>query len=294
VASFCNNRSLADKCPYEKAILNTLQVYGLVLLDGTIPGDNWDSDLVSDEFFPNQLVDAIDDLNHSAALGYNQGWPNGGGFEQYLEIVDESRLQVSTDPRSLGLTNNGRVTVSLTTSHHGSSRVDVNLVGTTVGVDRGRVTIAAQAGNSYQIHAWVNGNTNTNLTYTMSPPVYGASVSGSGLVSVSDSTRQVTKTTVSVCSAAEGATAQCAYVDIFFIPLSPDGSLRLWFGGKMPSYKDGSGNVWWGQISPRAFNSNYEIADGISFASLNGTWKPGSAWAAFSDAQLHAESDLSP
>ena len=43
VARFCSSSSLTDKCPYEKVILNTLQVYGLVLLDGTIPGANWQS-----------------------------------------------------------------------------------------------------------------------------------------------------------------------------------------------------------------------------------------------------------
>ncbi len=294
VAGFCNDDSLASKCPYEKAILNTLQVYGMVLVDGTVPADNWGSDLVSDEFFPDQLVDAVNDLNRSPALGRNPKWPAGGGFEQYLEVVDESGLQVSSDPNFLGLTNNGRVTVTVTASGHGSASMDVNLLGTTVGVDRSRIAIAAKAGNTYQIGAWVNGNVNPGLTYTMSPPVPGASVSGSGLVKAPSSVAAIKKTTVTICSAATGASNQCAYVDVFFIPVSPDGSIRLWLGGHQPSYTDRSGNVWWGQIAAREFNSNYEIADGVNFAFLNGTWEFTSKnWNDLPDAQLYAQSTSS-
>ena len=38
IPGFCTPTALTDKCPYEKAILNTLAVYGLIILDGTIPG----------------------------------------------------------------------------------------------------------------------------------------------------------------------------------------------------------------------------------------------------------------
>ena len=294
VAAFCSDDSLASKCPYEKAILNTIQVYGLILLDGTAPSDNWDSNLVSDEFFPDQLVDAISDLTHSTALGFNRKWPAGGGFEQYLEVVDESSLQVSADPNYLGLTNNGRVTVTLTTSGHGSASMDVNLVGTTVGVDRGHMAIAAMAGSAYQIHAWVNGNVNPALSYTLSPPVPGASVSPSGLVKPPSSLAKVTKATVNICSAAAGASDQCAYVDVFFIPVSSDGNIRLWFGGRQTSYTDRSGNTWWGQIVHRGFNTDYEIAGGINFASLNGTWElTAKEWNNVPDAQLYAQSTSS-
>ena len=291
VAAFCNDDSLASKCPYEKAILNTLQVYGLVLLDGTIPADNWDSSLVSDEFFPDQLVEAMADLNQSRALGYNEKWPAGGGFEQYVEIVDESELQVSTEPELLGLTNYGRVTVTITTDGHGSAKMDVNLLGTTVGVDRSRIAVAAVPGNTYQIGAWVNGNANPGLRYTMSPSIPGASVSSSGLVKPPTSLTEIKKTTINVCSTA--AADECAYVDVFFIPVSPDGSIRLWFGGRQTSYKDRSGNIWWGQVKPRSFNSRYEIADGVNFADLNGTWESASRNWTDPDAQLYAQSTSS-
>ncbi len=290
VEHFCTNDSLADKCPYEKALLNTMQVYGLILLDGTYPSDNWDSNIVSDEFFPDQLVDAIDDLVRSPALGFNQKWPAGGGFEQHLEVVDASGLQVSHEPRSLGVTNNGRVTVTLTSNGQTDS-LDVNLLGTTVGVGRSRIAIAALTGNNYQIEAWVHGNANSALTYTMSPPVAGASVSQSGVVKPPASLTAMARTIVSVCSAAAGATDQCAYVEVNFIPVSPDGKVRLWFGGHETSYTDRAHNRWWGQVVNRSLHSNYEIADGINFASLRGTWQLTSrAWGDTQDAQLYAQS----
>ena len=294
VSGFCKDDSLQSACPYEKVLLNTLQVYGLILVDGTVPSDNWDSSIISDEFFPDPLVNAVQEINHSPALGFNGNWPKGGGFEQYLEVVDESSLQVSSEPSLLGLTNNGRVTVTLTTSGKASATVDVNLLGTTVGVERGRIAIAAMAGNSYQIKAWVNGNANHELSYTMAPAVPGASVSRSGLVKPPASLAAMAQTMVSVCSAATGANNQCAYVRIFFIPVSPDGKVRLWFGGHETSYTDRAHNRWWGQNTNRHFNDAYAIADGVNFASLNGTWQLTSKnWGEVPDAQLFAESTSS-
>ena len=85
VDGFCSNNSLTDKCPYEKAILNTIKVYGLVVLDGTTPNDNWDSGIVSSEFDPTQLTDATLDLRS------NRGFQN---IEQYLEVADASGQQI--------------------------------------------------------------------------------------------------------------------------------------------------------------------------------------------------------
>ncbi|HZP24861.1 MAG TPA: malectin domain-containing carbohydrate-binding protein [Terriglobales bacterium] len=291
VEAFCNDNSLNSKCPYEKALLNTIQVYGLILLDGTYPADNWDSNIVSEEFFPDPLVDSIDDMNHSPALGFNPKWPAGGGFEQYLEVVDASSLQVTHDFNLLGTTDYGRVIVTIDSPGHGTAAMDVNLLGTAVGVARSRMAIAAMAGNSYQIDAWVNGNANPGLTYTMSPAVPGASVSRSGLIKPPSSLGATVKTTVTVCSAAAGASNACAYIDVYFIPVSSDGNIRLWVGGHTPSYTDRAHNAWWGEPVPRQFNSNYEIADGVNFSSLNGTWGANTKnWADTPDARLFAES----
>ena len=109
VDELCSNTSLTDKCPYEKAILNTLQVYGLVLLDGTIPSDNWDSGIVSSEFDPDQLTDAATDLRSNPAFQ---------SIEQYFEVADASGQQIDFTPytnlnNQIGLTAHNRVTVTM-------------------------------------------------------------------------------------------------------------------------------------------------------------------------------------
>jgi hypothetical protein len=82
-----------------------------------------------------------------------------------------------------------------------------------------------------------------------------------------------------------------AYVDVYFIPVSPDGSIRLNFGQHATSYTDHLGNIWWGQVVTRPFNSSYEIGDGVGFAILNGSWQVHSSqWSGTIDAQLYAQS----
>ena len=283
VAGFCSNSSLTDKCPYEKVILNTLQVYGLVLLDGTIPGANWQSGIVSSEFDPDQLTDAANDLRHSLALA---------GIERYLEVVDASGGQIDSTAYTnvnnrIGLTAHNRVIVTVSSSGYTPASIDVQLLGTAVGTDRERISMVA--GTTYQINSWVTGNGNTAVTYTMSPTVSGGSVSRKGLITAPSSVRAVTKTMVTITSVAD-STAN-AYVDVYFIPVSSNGSIRLSFGQHATSYTDHLGNVWWGQNIGRAFNSTYEIGDGIGFAYLNGTWSGhASSWSETTDAQLYAQS----
>ena len=77
-----------------------------------------------------------------------------------------------------------------------------------------------------------------------------ASVSGSGLITAPATLTAVTKTTVTITSTAD-STAN-AYVDVFFIPVSPDGNIRLNFGQHATSYSDSTGRVWWGQVVARS------------------------------------------
>src|SRR5215831_10933009 len=39
----CTSTDLNNWCPYAKVYLNTLKKYGMVVADGTTPGDNWDN-----------------------------------------------------------------------------------------------------------------------------------------------------------------------------------------------------------------------------------------------------------
>lgn len=285
VAGYCAPIVLTDKCPYVKAILNTLQVYGLVLLDGTTPSDNWDSGMVTSEFAPDPLNDAVHQFSASSPLA---------NIEQYLEVADVSGLQVNfqpyTDPTNqIGLSNHNRVTVTASKTGYTPSSLDVNLLGTAIGTDREKLSMVA--GTTYQINSWITGNANPAVTYRLSPPITGASVSGSGLITAPAVLSAEAKTTVIITSVAD-ITAN-AYIDLYFIPVSPDGNIRLAFGQHAQSYTDTMSNIWWGQIVNRAFNSNYEISDGIGNAILNGTWQYYSAnWISGGtvDPQLYGQS----
>ena len=285
VGEFCSNTSLTDKCPYEKAILNTLQVYGLVLLDGTVPSDNWDSGIVSSEFDPQQLTDAVLDLRR------NVGFQN---VDQYFEVADVHGQQIDFTPytqtnNQIGLTAHNRVTVTVSSPGFSPVSMDVQLQGTAVGTDRERIAIVT--GATYQINSWVTGNEDTDATYSLSPPVAGAYVSASGLITAPSSLSALTRTTVIITSVAD-STAN-AYVDVYFIPVSPDGSVRLNFGQHSTSYTDHLGNVWWGN-TVGGWDTTYEISDGVGFAYLQGTWQVHSLlWSGTTDAQLYAQSTTS-
>jgi hypothetical protein len=284
VNEFCSNNSLTDKCPYEKAILNTLQVYGLVLLDGTLPSDNWDSGIVSSEFDPTQLTDATNDLKSNPAFQ---------SIEQYLEVANVSGQQIDftpfTNPRNqIGLTANNRVTVTVTCGGCIRASIDVQLQGTAVGTDRERISMVA--GTTYQINSWVTGNVDNGVTYSMSPTVPGASVSGSGVLTAPSSLSAMTQTMVTISSVAD-STAN-AYVDVYFIPVSGDRSIRVNFGQHATSYTDHLGNIWWGNFNG-GWQSTYELADGVAFAELLGTWTTNrSSWSGTTDAQLYAQSTV--
>ncbi len=286
VAAFCAPTALTDKCPYQKAILNTLQVYGLMILDGTTPADNWDSGMIGSEFNPEQLNDAMLDLRTNASFQ---------NIEQYLEIVDVSGLQIDfrsfTDPTNqIGLSAHNRVTVTASQSGYTPSSIDVQLQGTAVGTDHERISMVS--GTTYQINAWLSGNANTALNYSMSPAVTGASVSGTGLITAPPTPlAAVTKTTVTITSAADSTAS--VYIDVFFIPVSPDGNIRLAMGLQQTSYTDTLGNKWWGQVQSRPQFSTYEIADGVGFSGLYGTWDCSgcpASWSGTTNAQLYAQS----
>ena len=210
-------------------------------------------------------------------------------------MADASGQQLNNIPytnrnNQIGMTANNRVTVTVSSPGLGSATVDVQLQGTAVGTDRERITMVA--GTTYQINSWLTGNADTDVTYSMSPPVPGANVSGSGLLTAPSSLSAVTKTTVIITSVAD-STAN-AYIDVYFIPVSPDGTIRLNFGQRNTSYTDHLGNVWWGQVVARLFNSTYEIGDDVGFAYLDGSWQVfQSRWSGTTDAQLYAQSTSS-
>jgi hypothetical protein len=170
VDNVCTSTDLNNWCPYAKVYLNTLKKYGMVVADGTTPGDNWDNTTISSEFHPKVLVDATTNLRASTALQ---------PIEQSLEVVNRSSQQLSNNLNTWLMTNSNRTVVQVCGSA-GCATNDVILQGTTIGTDRERLTMGA--GASYRLNTWVNGNADHHLVYSMDSGISGAYVSSAGAV----------------------------------------------------------------------------------------------------------------
>jgi hypothetical protein len=275
----CTSTDLNNWCPYAKVYLNTLKKYGMVVADGTTPGDNWDNTTVSSEFHPNVLVDATQNLRASTALQ---------PIEQSLEVVNRSSQQLSNTPSTWLVTNTGRTVVQVCGSA-GCAQNDVILQGTTIGTDRERMAVAA--GTSYQLNVWVNGNVNRHLTYSMDSGISGSYVSSSGMVSMPYcSTKQ--RGMITVTSLAD-SDALPLYIEVNCIPMSADGGYRLALGNYSGDYRDSTGKTWYGSWGNMGFNNSYE-APGLFWGAQNGSWEGYSAcqhdtWTG-TDSQLYSRS----
>ena len=302
--SICSSSSLTNKCPYEKAACRSLQTYGLIVTDGTLDSDTWNTEIISSEFNPDFIHDSfgVPD-NNPGMLGTLincTGGPAGGNnFSNCLEIVDESSLNVNGPADAT--TNNQRVTVTYVGTS-GTASTDVIQQGTTVGCQNERM--AVPAGGSYQLSCWLNGNVNTALTYAISPASGAGTVSSGGLYTPPAVGTTIIPATISACSSA--VSSACDYVQVFAIPVAADGIIRIWPGGKDGGYSscngqqanyytDSSGKVWYGAWTDpgyvRNWQTDYEIATGINFAGLFGTWTSNcSGWNGVQDGQLYGTS----
>lgn len=292
VSGFCAPTALTDPCPYEKVLLNTLKVYGWRVNDGSFAIQNWQIGVVSDEFDPDLFVTAAATLTTTSALA---------NIESNLEAVDISGAQINFSPpytnlnNQLGETTNNQTVITVSQSGFTSSSISVQNQGAAVGANYSRIAIPT--GFTYQINAWVTGTANNTASYSIAEcaPVTclssGANVSSSGLITAPSTLSAVTRTIVTITST-DDSTANY-YVSVYFIPKASNGNIYLAYGNLGTSYTDTSSNVWWGQVVTRAFNSNYEIGDGIDFANLDGTWTAHSSnWMSWvgSDPQLYAQS----
>ncbi len=253
VAGYCSG-DLTTACPFEKALLNTLKVYGMVLLDGTAPADNWDTGILSNGFYPDQLVDAAEALH------------NWSPVESSLEVVDPANTQPLWTPTAYltagnqeGTTNGNRVTVC---ANH-SACMDVYLQGTVVGIDPERMPLIP-AGGSYQAKVWVNNNPDTSHSCSLSPSVAGASVTEDGLITApARGALSAPAITTMVCTSTAAPQAK-SYATVEFMPWSPDGSLRLCLGCLKTTVTDHLGQVWYGQVTQRAVTDSYQPGGGLA------------------------------
>ena len=280
VSGFCSG-GLDTACPYEKAVLYTLKVYGMVLLDGTSPSDNWDTGILSNGFYPDQLVDAATALH------------NWSSVESSLEVVDPANTQPYWTPTGYlvagnqeGTANQNRVSICV----NGSACADVNLQGTVVGIDPERLPLIP-AGESYQAKVWVNGNPDTSHTCTLSPAVAGASANDEGVITAPSRGTLAAPAITSLVCASTAAPLAKSYATVEFVPWSPDGSLRLCFGCLKQSVTDHQSQVWYGQIKQRAVTNSYQPGSGLLYGPLYGSWNfyP-SNWGSYTDAALYGAS----
>ncbi len=254
----CTSNDLSTWCPYAKVLLNTLKNYGVIVADGTIPSDNWDSGALSSEFHPNVLIDATRNLYFSTALQ---------PIEQYLEVVNRSSQQLYSDLGRYGVSTVNRTQVCVNGSL-GQACDDVILQGTTIGTDRERLTLAA--GLSYPLNVWINGNVNPALSYSIDSGISGASVSSSGLLAMPNCTTKQ-RGMVTVTSAAD-PNALPLYIEVTCIPVSSDGAYRLAIGNWNGDYTDSSNHVWYGSWQNYGFSNNYEVP-GLWWGTQTGTWQ---------------------
>lgn len=278
VDSVCTSNDLTTWCPYAKVLLNTIKKYGLIVADGTLPSDNWDSGVVSSEFHPYVLRDAAYNIFYSTALQ---------PIENYLEVVNRSSQQLSTSLSSWQQSNTNRTYVGVCGTN-GCTTNDILLQGTTIGTDRERLAMAA--GMSYQLNVWVHGNSNPDLSYSSDDGISGAYVSSSGVLTMPNC---VTKENgmVTVRSVADPE-ALPLYIEVSCIPRSSDGGYRLALGNYSGDYIDSTHKTWWGSWANYGFDNMYE-APGL-WGGQMGTWQGYSpcandTWSG-TDSQLYSRS----
>ena len=256
----CNVKS-QSWCPYVYVLLNTLKHYGFVMLDGTNHSGNWTMGVDVSEFSTDDMVTAGKQL-----FGYFNKLSHP--FDQYIEAVDTRALRVVPKDKADLRSTQGRVTVTATNSN-GSTSVDVVLQSTGVGIFPEHLAIST--GSKYQFKPWVTGNANQAVSYVMSPPILGASISQDGVFiapPLGTVYVEIPRTIVAITSAADPDAK--TYVLVEIIPVSSDGKIRILPAGNVadsrgtwkPSYTDSKGYVWLGGTDKR-------VPDGLKLPVLD-------------------------
>lgn len=228
-------RSSFDVSRYSAAaqvLLKQLQQYGMILDDNGF-GQVWEAS-AEDTIYPG-VGGAFSEV---AAISF---------ATSDFEFVDESGLMVNS--------NSGATTASeavIATNSLGSSSQQVVLTGVTVGLPKNQMYI--QAGTTaQQFTAFVNGTSNTRVTWTMNPTI--GTLTSSGLYTPPANVTGGTQTTVTATSAANPRVIASMVVTIL-----PAGSIRIDMAGPCASaltlihtpayscdaspYMDSHGNAW--------------------------------------------------
>ena len=240
-------------------ILNAFKNYGMFLADGGIDGQvNCTTDVAADPV----ASAALREINLCACAALSN-----------FEVVDESNLMVSPNSGEVKhdnpyITPSDFAIVTVTDAGGNSSSTSIALQAVTVGVPQTSEWI--QSGTTASFKAWVNGNSNQNVTWTISPSI-GTLMNSTGdytapLVSV-PTTVVLTATSVANANASQQIT----------LTILPAGPIRIDAAGATfdpikPTSNgnygpDVNGNYWWSD----------QAGEGSAMARQD-DWYPNSAW----------------
>ncbi len=281
VDGFCSDT--LPECKFTKAYLRSLQVYGMIIADGTVPADDWDTALLTNGFAPPELVETAYDL-HS--------WYN---IEQYFEVVDPTGSEPFWSPAGAGIANNQENTsiynrVSVCASS--TACADVNIQGTAIGTDPESILISG--GGTFTPKVIVTGTQSPAYTCTWSQAVPGASVSSDGTITApADSLMTQTVNGQVVCSV-DAAPQAKAYIDVYSTPHDADGSLRMLFGHLKPKYTDLNGKIWYAGLDHGSGNGQYAAmgwaweVPGLTYGPMYPSWNMyRNNWGSYPDGELY-------
>jgi len=198
-------------------LLTQLKQYGLILTDG---GSQWEIGVECNRW-PPSVLSAFGELK-------------GAVKPTDLEAVDESGLMVS--PNSGNTTIGGEVIIATDSSHPDQkAQMPVILRGVAVNfpLDYKYIQVGAPA---QRFVAFVSGADNTELTWSMSPPI--GSLTHDGLYLPPENVASPEVATVTATSVANPNVAAQMTLTIF-----PAGPIRIVLGRDTP-YTDAAGNIW--------------------------------------------------
>lgn len=279
IDSYCTRTDLSTPCPYEKALLNELACYGEANDDGGV-GTNTNGMLRvnTSGFEPKQLVDAAKDLATNADVATNLRVVNPTG------TMPLNTPGANNGPNQLLTTNFRRTTVLV----NGSNGVDINLVGTVVGIYPEKLPLI-RPGRSFKPSIFVTGSINTGFTCGLESPVAGVSIDPDGTINASNVS--VTTSYREKCVSTSDPT-KVGYADGSLVPTAADGSWNLWWGLN-PTFVDSHGTTWYGPSSTIQWagtGSAYEDQQGALYAPRYGTYNSNASnWTGNPDGKLYGE-----
>lgn len=277
-------------CAYAQIYFNTLQKYGLIVVDTTAPGGNWYTSNTIGEYVTKDAVDAANKIRQALT-----------GIESRIEVVNRTGQQVSglsLTPTGWQATNVNPTTVTVTGSG-GMATSYILLQGGTIGTDKEAILQAS--GSTYTLNVWENGNANPGLSFAIGAGITGASINSStGAVTMPACT--TTMQTVITVTDTNDTSITPLPIQITCLPVGGDGNYRLAVGNGAGNFTDSLGFTWWGRLNGAHNycdlndNSSY-YGTGWDFASACGTiYQAGQTWPSTggTDYQLKAYSLVGP